>query len=825
MRRQGIRRWGALAAFAVLLLAGSGVVQASFSVASASGLQPGSARALHSPRGGEPSPRAGDRGPAPGRMGADFALQHVGRVLPLRSVEHPLPGRGPDLPAWSTGPRAPAGRGTPGSAPGGPAGGRGEKDAGAIAHGAPTASLNWAGQIDTASGQAGAGAGTGTVFSAVAGSWHVPSVTPSAGPENVSTWVGIGGVGTTRLIQTGTTVTVSGGTVRYFAWVELLPTAPVYVDAVVHPGDAMQAFIEERASGVWTIEIEDVTQGWRAETTTVRYTAGTQTTAEWITERPLTVSSGTFTTLADFGSTQFTHLLVTGTNLTAASLSSVYMTNTATVVIAYPSAPTSSTTGNFTDYYGTPLPTVTSLTPSQGSSSGGTSVTIQGTYLVPTLLEAVDFGTYPATVTSSSSGAITVTTPAEPPGVVDVTVTTTDGTSAPSNASTFLVVGPGTTRIFGATADATAAAELEHQFPAATGQCPGTTGTRPVVLATDAAYPDALASAYLARDLGTGTLLTPPASLSPAALGAIAEEGITRVVVVGGPLAVTTAVVDRLQSTPADTCGGAATLPGPVDIEVTRVAGATQYGTAAKIAETVPATQVGEASFPGAYAGTNGSGGEGRYNDTAGVASAAPSSPTALPTAIVATGRGLEDAQAASAMAYAQRFPILLTTSAALSSEVTSAIDTLGIRQVIVVGGPLAVSSDVVTSLEGLGVSVLRIAGQTCSGTSVELARFETAGAGDGLGWTGTGALTVARGNGFTDGLAGAVVAADGPSAAAPEPLVLTVGPTSVGTALAAFLRTAGTTGIGGVRVTRFTILGGPLAITQTTANAMGSDL
>jgi putative cell wall-binding protein len=754
-------------------------------------------------------------------MGADFALQHVGSVLPLRSLEHPLPDRGPDLPAWSTGRGAPAGRRTSGGASTGPD----TKDAGAIAHGPPTASLNWAGQIDGASGNVGTGTGPRPVFSAVAGSWRVPSVTASASPENVSTWVGIGGVGTTRLIQTGTTVTVSGGTVRYFAWVELLPTAPVYVDAVVHPGDAMQAFIEERSSGVWQIEIEDVTQGWRVETTTVRYTAGPQTTAEWITERPLTVTSGKFTTLADFGSTHFTHLLVTGTDVTVASLSSVYMTDTATVVIAYPSAPTSSTTGNFTDYYGTPLPTVTSVSPSQGSSSGGTSVTIKGTYIVPTLLEAVDFGTYAATVTSISGGVITVTTPAEPPGVVHVTVTTTDGTSALTDASTFVVVGPGSTRIFGPTADATAAAELEHQFPATAGQCPGTTGTRPVVLATDAAYPDALASAYLARELGTGTLLTPPDALSPATLGAIAEEGITKVYVVGGPLAVSTAVVDRLRSTRVVACGGAAALPGSVDIEVTRIGGATQYDTAAKIAETVPAAQVGAAAFPGAYAGTNSSGGEGRDNATAGIASAAPSSTTAMPTAVVATGKGFQDAQVASAMAYAERFPILLTTPTSLSSEAMSAIETLGIRQVIVIGGPLAVSNGVVTSLEGLGVSVLRVAGQSCSGTSVELAELETAGSGGGLGWTGTGALTVARGNGFTDGVAGAVVAADGPSVAAPEPLVLTLGPTSVGTALTVFLHAAGTTGIGGVRVTHFTILGGPLAITPTTLDAMAADL
>lgn len=117
-------------------------------------------------------------------------------------------------------------------------------------------------------------------------------------------------------------------------------------------------------------------------------------------------------------------------------------------------------------------------------------------------------------------------------------------------------------RIAGSTADATAGQELAHQFPA--GSCPGTTGTRAVILATDANYPDALSSAYLARSLGTGILLTPTATLSQATKTAIADEGITQVEVVGGPLAVSTAVVDQIEALPAYECGGGATLPtGP----------------------------------------------------------------------------------------------------------------------------------------------------------------------------------------------------------------------------------------------------------------------
>jgi hypothetical protein len=140
-------------------------------------------------------------------------------------------------------------------------------------------------------------------------------------------------------------------------------------------------------------------------------------------------------------------------------------------------------------------------------------------------------------------------------------------------------------------------------------------------------------------------------------------------------------------------------------------------------------------------------------------------------------------------------------------------------------GGQDAVSNAVVTSLEGLGVSVLRIAGSTYSGTSTELARFETASTGAGLGWRGTGSLSAARGTFFTDGLAGAVVAADGPLASAPAPLVLTLSPTNVGSSLANFLHTAGAAGLGGAKVTHLTILGGPDAVTQTTVNVMGADL
>ncbi len=379
-------------------------------------------------------------------------------------------------------------------------------------------------------------------------------------------------------------------------------------------------------------------------------------------------------------------------------------------------------------------------------------------------------------------------------------------------------------RVAGPTADSTAAHELEHQFAAASGRCPGTGPTRPVVLATDAAYPDALASAPLARALRTGTLLTPSARLSAAAAAAIRVEGVTRVYVVGGPLAVSTTVVATLTSTPAYSCGGGASTG--VDIRVTRIYGQTEYDTAAQVAALASALGgVGALDLAGAYESSNHLDGPGRYNATAGTASSGPGSPGALETAIVATGKSFQDAESASTLAYADRLPILLTTPVALSTQVSSQIRALGLRQVIVMGGPLAISDNVVASLQQLGVSVLRVAGTDASGTSVELAELETSPSPTGAGWRGTGDVAVARGNGYSDGLAGAVVAGDGPGGATPQPLVLTETPTSVGAALTVLLETAGATGLGGARVDRLTVLGGPLAVAQTAVDQMGRDL
>ena len=463
----------------------------------------------------------------------------------------------------------------------------------------------------------------------------------------------------------------------------------------------------------------------------------------------------------------------------------------------------------------------------QGTSGTGPTVaafhvtsasTTAGTYRVSGL--AVD--------AAPTSGAVAI-------GATEGTsATCTNDTGSIGQASAYSVASTAVTRIYGTTADATAAAELEHQFGASGTACPGRPGARPVVLATDSNYHDALSSAYLAGYLGTGELLTPTRRLSAAAANAIRTEGITDVYIVGGPLAVSTTVLRQVQAMTAYNCGGTSELTAahPVHLTVTRIWGRTAYDTAQWVAQFPTASNVGTVAFPGAYQTTNSTGGTGLYNDTAGNGSSAPGTSATLPTAIVATGEGFADAESASALAYADHLPILLTTTGSLSQQVTSAISALHIKQVIVMGGEFAVSDAVVSSLEHLGVTVLRIAGKDYTGTATQLADFEmgSRSALTGLGWTSTGGVTVARGDFYADGLAGALVAAGfGPTHAhSPEPLVLTVNPDTVGGALTSFLRQAGRTGVDGIpsdRMSSLTLLGGPGALTQQVVDAMTSDL
>ena len=309
-------------------------------------------------------------------------------------------------------------------------------------------------------------------------------------------------------------------------------------------------------------------------------------------------------------------------------------------------------------------------------------------------------------------------------------------------------------------------------------------------------------------------------------------EGIQTVYVVGGPLAISQTVLNQLAATPAYTCGGASTtgfnlaVQGPIQ-------GPTQYDTAEDIALTPGLGGVGSTNISGAYGAM--------YNDTTGMSSAAPAS-ASLRTAIVVSGVNFPDASAASVMAYNDQFPVVLTDPNTLSTQASATLTQLSIKQVIVVGGPLAVSDADVTAIEALnsGISVLRIAGQDQTDTAQELASFElNQNAGSvhtGLNWGTTGAngwnnqILVARGDFYSDALAGCLLGHVQGGVSHFQPLLLTENPSTIGQYLTGFLSAGGSAvGLDGLNlvagysgsIQSIQALGGPLALAFTTITTM----
>lgn len=100
----------------------------------------------------------------------------------------------------------------------------------------------------------------------------------------------------------------------------------------------------------------------------------------------------------------------------------------ASVVFENPDGKKATLTNGFT-FVAPAAPSISSLDLAQGPSNGGTTVVISGTGFVTSGPNSpiVTFGGNVASITSASSSSITVTTPANPAGVVDVAVSNPDG--------------------------------------------------------------------------------------------------------------------------------------------------------------------------------------------------------------------------------------------------------------------------------------------------------------------------------------------------------------------------------------------------------------
>jgi hypothetical protein len=166
-----------------------------------------------------------------------------------------------------------------------------------LIHGFTTGtSPNWSGYV----GNFVPGGGNAATY--VQGIWVVPTVTKTSGDTYSSTWIGIDGDQNSDLIQTGTEQDWVGGKAVYRCWWEILPAAETLIPSItVHPGDEMEAVIQNTTGSTWKIEIEDATTG-KSFTVSKTYT-GPADSVEWIQEA--TTINGKVATLAHYGSTFF----------------------------------------------------------------------------------------------------------------------------------------------------------------------------------------------------------------------------------------------------------------------------------------------------------------------------------------------------------------------------------------------------------------------------------------------------------------------------------------------------------------------------------------
>ncbi len=194
-------------------------------------------------------------------------------------------------------------------------------------------STNWSGYVATSGS-----------FSAISASWYVPQPTGNGSTTTAdATWVGIGGVSTSDLIQVGTDNTVdASGKVTSVIFYELLPSAAQMVTGlIVTPGDLIHASLSG-SGGSWTIIATDVTTN-QAFKTTVSY-ASTLSSAEWIEEDP-SYSSGKLVPLDNFGTVNISGGSVTkngaAMNLVSAGVSPITLVDSSNQVLASPSGLTS----------------------------------------------------------------------------------------------------------------------------------------------------------------------------------------------------------------------------------------------------------------------------------------------------------------------------------------------------------------------------------------------------------------------------------------------------------------------------------------------------
>jgi hypothetical protein len=141
---------------------------------------------------------------------------------------------------------------------------------------------------------------SGSSFTAVSGSFNVPTLYAATKHTTSAEWVGIDGAANDSLIQAGVAQKFDPltGLVYDHAWWEILPAAEAVVPLRISTGDEISVAIAQTARTRWRISITNDTTGQRFVTDQTY--AGPSESAEWIVEAPTAGATGALETLGGF---------------------------------------------------------------------------------------------------------------------------------------------------------------------------------------------------------------------------------------------------------------------------------------------------------------------------------------------------------------------------------------------------------------------------------------------------------------------------------------------------------------------------------------------
>jgi hypothetical protein len=283
--------------------------------------------------------------------------------------------------------------------------------------------------VTTAGGTSATSSADHFTYTAAAGLPTVTGISPTSGPTGGGTALTVTGTNFTNVLS------VAFGAVAAGSWTVNSPTS-------------LSATAPYQAAG--TVDITVTTPaGTSASSGADQFTfTGTAPSVSAISPASGTTLGGTQVTITGANLNGATQVSFGGTAATA------FVVNSSSQVVATAPALTPGTYDvTVTTPYGTSstspadqftavaMPTVTGVSPSSGPTAGGTSVTITGTNFTGML--SVAFGSQAATALAvNSSTQITATAPASNAGTVDITVTSSAGTSVTSGADQFTYLGP-----------------------------------------------------------------------------------------------------------------------------------------------------------------------------------------------------------------------------------------------------------------------------------------------------------------------------------------------------------------------------------------------